>query len=564
VNHSVRMSFISSVVGFAVILPSAVALADTPPTGHDHPTDITMVGHPEQFRRIDTIEPSDIVETQQGTITRITLRGHGFEPGMGVRVGSRTVDRDSIQITSTELSFATPALLVAGTYTLRLEWLDGTTICGRWPLVVRERSCRLKDIPFRKGAVDLDAAGDGATTENIACLARNDGREIVLLGFASREGGKTPNLNLSKHRAEAVAARIATYLPQVTIQSVGLGDALPLRIGETEDDLAENRRVVVVSGKNAPCQGLRVWLDADGSLAVPSAAFVDGQARCFVERGITSALLVLPELLPNDKGTTRLAETLLLLVNNAIEHNGGNPAAIAVKPVYGAANERASLGRIFRMGSIPRNSNFAEIYPMSWFTTSSRFTSIEPIDPTCRYEVPIAAQLVTTGGEVHYDSAHIPPAPRVELPPKDAFIQFRFGTMRALDQTHVGGVARIGRTVFHASSKTGIFIGASLGLFAGGHSYLIAEDLTSNFLIRLNAGAGVFYRAGDFRFEGAIMPGLLLPAAAAFLGDVETSAAWKISDGVEIVGTFGGGLSLWQGADLGGHWFSELGAGWWF
>ena len=77
-------------------------------------------------------------------------------------------------------------------------------------------------------------------------LARSgaDRGKIILIGFADNRGGWTSNMNLSKRRAETVAAKLREF-GFTNLVASGFGEAMPIASNETEAGRALNRRVEI-------------------------------------------------------------------------------------------------------------------------------------------------------------------------------------------------------------------------------------------------------------------------------------------------------------------------------
>jgi OOP family OmpA-OmpF porin len=66
-------------------------------------------------------------------------------------------------------------------------------------------------------------------------------------GHTDALGADDYNLDLSRRRAEAVKAALATAgLPADAIRAQGLGETDPIETNDTEEGRAQNRRVVIV------------------------------------------------------------------------------------------------------------------------------------------------------------------------------------------------------------------------------------------------------------------------------------------------------------------------------
>jgi len=102
------------------------------------------------------------------------------------------------------------------------------------------------DFRFNKGVSQLDNKALRDLDRVIQFLAKqgNEGKELVLLGFADNTGTKAGNLTLSKERANAVADKLKARGIKPTLVT-GYGQELPVASNETEPGREKNRRVEV-------------------------------------------------------------------------------------------------------------------------------------------------------------------------------------------------------------------------------------------------------------------------------------------------------------------------------
>jgi phosphate transport system substrate-binding protein len=104
---------------------------------------------------------------------------------------------------------------------------------------------------FQDGSTQLDVP----SANNLADLARHIGAgrfaasDIVFAGFSDGTGAAEVNLALSKSRAEAVRATLATLAPDLTEAQLpaveAFGEALPMACDSTAIGRQINRRVEV-------------------------------------------------------------------------------------------------------------------------------------------------------------------------------------------------------------------------------------------------------------------------------------------------------------------------------
>ncbi|MEP4547098.1 MAG: peptidoglycan-associated lipoprotein Pal [Saccharospirillum sp.] len=78
-------------------------------------------------------------------------------------------------------------------------------------------------------------------------LAANPNMSVVLEGHADERGTREYNLALGERRAKAVADYLMLRgVASSQIDTVSYGEEMPLALGSTESDYAENRRVEIV------------------------------------------------------------------------------------------------------------------------------------------------------------------------------------------------------------------------------------------------------------------------------------------------------------------------------
>ncbi|MBI4700520.1 MAG: hypothetical protein HY744_05035 [Deltaproteobacteria bacterium] len=519
------------------------------------------------LRRVETISPSQL---SRAAITRrqLVIRGSGFEPGMRVQIGPLLVPPADVTVSDTTLTLTLRKPLSHGLHQVRAKWADGTQLCAPAPLAVSEQPCRLLGIPFEKGFAALSGTNaapgaERALVESMVCLSHHQDRDLLVLGFASVEGRDDLNRTLSVQRAAVVSRQVTKHLPQMRVRSVGLGTALPVKLGEQEGELAANRRAVIVLGSSAPCASIRVPVEATGGLAPMAQALVAGQARCFDDRRVTQALLVLPQGDPDAERAEveQHAAALSRTVRRLFVENTAVDSQLLIQPVFASAEDRSAIGAVLGLAEHDATSPSAEIHPIAWTAGETALTFAQPPDPSCPPEQPSPLRPEPAVLQLQPDH-QAEPAPPTRAP--RAFVQFRAGALRGLEQTHLGGSLRAGARVASSGRYVDLLMGLKLGVFVAEHPYRYTDDLTTPALMPLNAALALSVRATPLRFELSLEPGLLLPVASAFFGDANGTLAWTLHPSVELLGSGGGGVSVWRAYEIDPHWHGEIGAGWWF
>lgn len=547
----------------AVMLAAALPAGALPPP----PARLGRL-HETVIRRVEGLSPTSVGRREaSGAGVALRLQARGLTPGVRVQIGPHLLPDSNVAIDSSGASLSFKDELPAGLYLVRVRWPDGKTLCSPWPLAVQESTCRLQDVPFQKNETAIegekaDPAAQALVADNVACLARTSSEQPVLaLGFASADGLEDSNTELAKRRAEVVASRVAGQLPLASVQAVGLGHALPVQLGDDEPDLAKNRRVTLVSGRGLPCQPVRLTLGADGAPTQESRNLLGAAAQCFADRNVTSVLVVLSD--GEGKEAAQDAGKLADVMKEVMAPAASRSPHVQI--AHASAKDRELLSKAFGAAMPASQGRVADVLPIGWFAGNAPLQATERPDPTCTSEeivtppeppAPVVAPAVVQPDVTPWR------APKSDS--REAFAQLRFTGLRALDQTHVGGTVRAGRSLFGSSQATAMLLGMRLGMFAGEEPYRIAEDLTSTFLLQAHGVIGVSRQMGPLRLEAALLPGVMLPAASAFVGDADGTVAWRISEGAELLGTFGGGISVWQDGGTDPHWFGETGIGWWF
>jgi phosphate transport system substrate-binding protein len=109
-----------------------------------------------------------------------------------------------------------------------------------------DRRDTLANVRFESGELSPDAN----SRQNLRRLANflaspgNENAKVICIGFADNKGSDTSNLQVSKSRAEAVAAQLSS-LGVREVQTIGFGEAMPVADNNTAEGRAANRRVEI-------------------------------------------------------------------------------------------------------------------------------------------------------------------------------------------------------------------------------------------------------------------------------------------------------------------------------
>lgn len=108
------------------------------------------------------------------------------------------------------------------------------------------------DILFRFDKADLTPAGIKAVAAAADKIkARKVSGTIRVTGHTDNKGSPAYNLDLSKRRAETVAAALRKALPGITLTVAGRGEADPIATNRTDSGRAKNRRVTLTLPKGS-------------------------------------------------------------------------------------------------------------------------------------------------------------------------------------------------------------------------------------------------------------------------------------------------------------------------
>lgn len=114
--------------------------------------------------------------------------------------------------------------------------------------MARDGHAVLGDLEFATGSSELAGASFPSLIELAAWLNADPARQVVLVGHSDAVGSLDANIDLSRRRAEAVAARLrdAHGVAPGQISAEGVGFLAPVAPNATEAGRAANRRVDAV------------------------------------------------------------------------------------------------------------------------------------------------------------------------------------------------------------------------------------------------------------------------------------------------------------------------------
>jgi OOP family OmpA-OmpF porin len=106
----------------------------------------------------------------------------------------------------------------------------------------------LEGLSFATGSADLAAGGDTALAALAAWLAADPSRRVAIVGHTDALGPLEANVALSRRRAQAVAARLASDhgVPRAQLEAHGMGWLSPRATNLTPEGREANRRVEAV------------------------------------------------------------------------------------------------------------------------------------------------------------------------------------------------------------------------------------------------------------------------------------------------------------------------------
>lgn len=532
-------------------------------------------------RRVESFELRGEAE---GGPRSITIRGVGFKDGIEVMLTRQPTAEEvvpetilvkdlSIHEDGDELEGKLSTPLRPGRYRAWVRWpKQGPKLCSPRVRNVREPLCRQETIYFDKDQWELkdpstDRLGASALRSATLCLARQQPREIVALGFASREGTLEKNQWVSIKRADAVAAAIRFQLPQVEVHAHGLGQALPTQLGDDESAAVWNRRVLLVSrDKRPPCQSVRLGLQPDGAPLETETPLFESAVRCLVRHDVTTTLLAISKSSRKPEVDEARAARTVEVFREQVRRAGGDPAAILGYAVLGSEFELKKLAKVFGMAQEMGKGDTLHIVPTSRFASAS--TGLEVSDAELGASCHSEAIEPTVIGAVNTKSESSPPQP---LPPdthdaeepRGAAVQLRLGYLRNLEQPYLGGGLRVGGELTRFfGNRVYLYAGGEMAIFGAGQVRQYSGGLMSNidFGMRGVIAGGVVLR--PVRVELGVVPGLVLPVLNAVLVDAEGTVAYALSKHLEILGTMGGGVAL-SGNFSAPRFYYSMGAAWW-
>jgi outer membrane protein OmpA-like peptidoglycan-associated protein len=109
----------------------------------------------------------------------------------------------------------------------------------------------LGDVLFEFNRAEIKATGHNELRKLADFLKKHPDRQVLIEGHTDDIGSAGYNENLSRRRAEAVAAALASMgVPQPRVTAVGYGESYPVASNNTDTNRALNRRVEVYISDN--------------------------------------------------------------------------------------------------------------------------------------------------------------------------------------------------------------------------------------------------------------------------------------------------------------------------
>ena len=231
-----------------LVLTVALATGCPKPQPPPQPTDDRPVVEVPRVV-IDDVEPD---YTMEGTGVTVTVRGHGFEEGSEVYLGSRRA-RGVDVFEDGELTFRASEDLRADTYDVRVVTPEGDQAVSIGGFEVRTRQsdagdCRLQIVYFEFNEATLTSGTRQLLADNARCIEAGNMRRVRLEGHADERGSTDYNLSLGQRRAEAVKAYMVNLGISVDdLVAVSYGEERPAERGFGENAWSRNRRVEFVA-----------------------------------------------------------------------------------------------------------------------------------------------------------------------------------------------------------------------------------------------------------------------------------------------------------------------------
>ena len=103
-------------------------------------------------------------------------------------------------------------------------------------------------IYFDTGKADVKPESDGTLSEIAKLLQGDPQLKLYVVGHTDNQGALDLNMDLSRRRAEAVLAALASKygIPMSRLKAFGCGPYVPVASNDSEDGRSKNRRVELV------------------------------------------------------------------------------------------------------------------------------------------------------------------------------------------------------------------------------------------------------------------------------------------------------------------------------
>lgn len=199
-----------------------------------------------------TYENNNITMTATSTIA---VTGVGFKPGSTVEVwifstprllGTAVVKADG----SFSLDVSVPAEVAGGKHTLQAEGLNtaGQPRAISTPVIVKTAASSAQ-VNFDSNSSRLTPASQASLRAYAMKVMNAKFTNVFVTGYTDALGTSAANINLSRSRADAVAAYLKMKLKGSTVKvSVSYkGKSYPIGVNSTDKGRASNRRVELVA-----------------------------------------------------------------------------------------------------------------------------------------------------------------------------------------------------------------------------------------------------------------------------------------------------------------------------